>query len=256
MQSITLLLCLSFFSSKVPTAAIVVMCENGGKTLPARVAEQGGFYLLWPWLWPFYQKIFWLVGEKATKKRFLDTLKKATLYYKAVDVYLFLHGRSYGHSFADGELTPSELVREMKKAKGDRIRMVYTTACYSYPHFFNAWRKIGAKAVRGMKGVNRPLDFPRFLLGWLFGETYEEANRAGFQWNRKAHKIVNLIRPYLVIWIHKALKKHRELPLRERQKKDIRDFLLYFHNWFHEPWDIRESYPHIVGKKVRLYDIP
>jgi len=242
------------------SAVVIVLCENGGKTPAARTMTTFGRIALAPLVRKAYRSKTWLVGAKATPQAFLAAIRTAAKKHKAVDVILFAHGSPNKTHLAGGFLTGEQLIKGLKGRGGQRLRMVYTTTCYS-DTFLDAWTQAGAYAVRGMSGVNRPLDFPRFMLGWLGGESYEQANKAGFELNQRVHKLYNQHSPR----IKQQLTALRALlegyaPLTDEGKKlrlSALDALRLSRRWFRKDrWDIEESRPKIRGAKARINQLP
>jgi hypothetical protein len=231
------------------SALIVVLCEDGGRSAGGRFVEQLGRRAIAPFVRPYYRERVWLHGPAATGEAFLAGVRQLATSHDVVDALLFVHGSDDRTYFADGPLSSKQLVAGLAGRGGARLRMVYTTACYS-TSTIHAWRTAGAHAVRGMCGVNRPLDFPRFMLGWLGGEDYATANRAGLASNASLHRAANALRPLLLDQIER---------LREEQAlaAELRDLLrIATRSWFAEPWDLTESTPEILGGNARIDRLP
>lgn len=242
------------------SAVVIVLCENGGKTPAARAMTTFGRIALSPFVQRAYRSRIWLVGAKATPQAFLEAIRQAAKTHKAVDVILFAHGSPDKTHLAGGFITGEQLVRGLKGRGGQRLRMVYTTTCYS-DTFLDAWTRAGAWAVRGMSGVNRPLDFPRFFLGWLGGEDYRQANKAGFEFNQRLHQLYNKYSPQIkqqLAALRALLKGYQPMTAAGRQLRvDALDALRIAGRWFREGhWDIEQSRPQIRGPKARIDRLP
>ncbi len=242
------------------SAVVIVLCEDGGRTPAGRAMESFGRLALAPLVRRAYNQRTWLVGKRATPKAFLAAIREAAGTHRAVDVILFAHGTPNKTHLAGGTLTGKQLVRGLKGRGGDRIRMVYTTTCYSKT-VLDSWRQSGAWAVRGMRGVNRPLDFPRFLLGWLGGEDYGTANEAGFKLNERLHKAYNEYGPLLKLQLAnlRRILEYIEPGTEEGKqlKQGLLDALRVMSRWFRKPrWDIEDSRPQILGPKARIDRLP
>lgn len=241
------------------SAIVITLCEDGGKTPAGRAMESFGRAALDPFVRRAYRTRTWLVGAQATPKAFLDALRGAAREHRAVDVLLFAHGSPGKTHLAGGVLTPAELVAGLKGRGGERLRMVYTTTCYS-DTFLAAWSETGAWAVRGMKGVNRPLDFPRFFLGWLAGEDYQTANQAGLRMNESLHQAYNRLAPELrprLARAREALGSYEPLTSAgESARTAAREALRMAGRWFAGPWDLEESRPILRGGEARIDRLP
>lgn len=232
------------------SALVVVMCEDGGKTPTGRLMDRAGKALLEPFVKQYYARRAWLTSEAATTEAFLGAVRDAAKEKDVVDCLLFLHGSADKSWFADGPLPSAAMVAGLKGRGGDKLRMVYTTACYS-DTVLAAWTEVGTWAVRGMKGENRPLDFPRFWLGWIQGEDYARANARAFATNEALHGLANDLRPRLTGALARLEKRLgggadgkpsalAGLAAKARTR------------WFAQTWDIEESRPKVVGGEARI----
>lgn len=242
------------------SAIVIVLCENGGKTPAARFNEGFGRVAIDPFVRPFYRSRYWLVGAEATKKNFFETIRRAAKSHRAVDILLFAHGQKKSTKLADGSFSPKDLVSELKGRGGKKIRMLFTTTCYSRHNFIKAWKEVGAWGIRGMTGVNRPLDFPVFFLNWLAGRDYSSCNQRGFRANIRYHKIYNRIHPKL-----KQNLRQARMALRQNKPKDksslqawrvANSFVRLTYRWFRKPWKVKSSRPHISGDDARIDLLP
>lgn len=238
---------------------IVVICEDGGKSQTGRALDRFGRIAIAPFVRPFYKHRTWLVGKQATRGALLGSIREMAKTAEVIDVVMFIHGNPGKNHLADGVLREKELIAGLKGRGGAKLRMVYTTACYSET-MLAAWHQTGAYAVRGMTGVNRPLDFPRFMLGWLGGEDYATANQRGLGTNASLHRLYNLMRPRLMKRLKLARArldkraKARELARTEQQLRGLLGMAV--DRWFKEPWDLAESTPRIHGADARIDRLP
>lgn len=245
----------AILNARPHSAVVVVLCEDGGRTPAGRLLERFGRVALDPVLRPFYRTRRWLVGAQATPAAFLEAVRGAGRVHGAVDVILFAHGMKGYIRLAGGRLTAEDLVRGLAGRRGERIRMVWTSACYS-DSFLEAWKRVGAWAYRGVRGVNRPLDFPRFMIGWLSGADYGAASRAGFAANRAMHRLYNRHRAPVVAALRSARNLLRGWRPRTALGRALRGALLdvirISLRWFHSSWDIEESRPVVRGGAARI----
>ncbi|RME04611.1 MAG: hypothetical protein D6805_02360 [Planctomycetota bacterium] len=247
-----------FLPSK-DAAVVVVMCEPYNRSA-GKMLEKYGKRLLEPWVRPYYRTKYWLLGPDATPEAFLQTIRKAAKSHKVVDVLIFAHGKK-GYLILAGKKTLSnaQIVQGLQHRGGEKIRMVYTTACYSQTHL-KAWKQAGAFAVRGAPGVNRPLDFPRFYLGWMLGEDFRKASQNGYKWNKILHQFYNQLHPFLRQTLRLSsrwLQKYQ--PRQPREKKlyrRLKGALRIMKHWFRTSWNPEESKPYFLGGNPRIYQNP
>ena len=122
-----------------------------------------------------YAQIRSLTGNSATAKKFVETLakiaKKADI--QAVDVILALHGRPEVLYFKDGAKKAAKLAEEIREALEavgavDKVRLLYSLACYGASHTDDFVDVAGFKVAVGATAVNANsvTEYPAFLFRW------------------------------------------------------------------------------------------
>ena len=132
---------------------------------------------------PFYKEVRALTGANATKEKFVSTLcsmsrKPGT---KAVDVIVNLHGAKDRLWFRDGSVKTDKLADEIRAENlKNRLRLVYSVACYGYSHT-DDWIKAGFRTASGARRVNASsaTDYPAQLISWVGGKAYRDCVKAG-----------------------------------------------------------------------------
>jgi hypothetical protein len=146
-----------------------------------------------------YSSIEKLKDSNATKSKFLNKLKSlaGTSSIKAIDVIMMTHGgddKLYFYESTGDKLdtvTMSTLESDIKALGiGDKLRLVYSTACYGASHnksFVNA----GFSTSVGAKGVNTnsATEFPIVLSMWGGGDKISTA----ISWGEKGHEVFDTI---------------------------------------------------------------
>lgn len=130
-----------------------------------------------------YEEVSVLEGGDATSHEFVDRLTQLSRCEgtKAVDVLLHLHGGDRVLWFADGPMSTPELSELIRRRKlSDRLRLLYSTACYGGTHaqdFVDAGfcTASGARATN----ANAAHDYSVQLGTWALRRTYAQALRAG-----------------------------------------------------------------------------
>lgn len=130
-----------------------------------------------------YAEVSVLEGRDATVRGFVDRLSLLSRAdsTKAVDVLLHLHGGDRVLWFADGPVPTPELAAAIRRRKlSDRLRLLYSTACYGGSHaqdFVDA----GFCTASGARGTNANAahDYSVQLASWALKRTYAQALKAG-----------------------------------------------------------------------------
>ena len=134
-------------------------------------------------LTPFYNRITVLKGLAATCHTFVEQIALIAKqpHVGALDVILHLHGDRGKLLFADGTVSTHSL-RDAIKLKNvrDRLRLLYSVACYGETHaqdFVDA----GFSTASGARGVNANSthDYPTQLALWTSGSYYKTAVQQG-----------------------------------------------------------------------------
>jgi hypothetical protein len=144
-----------------------------------------------------YRKIEVLTGDDATKDAFIQNLVTLSSdpQTKAVDAFIGLHGLENELWFHDGPVQTSDLGEEIRAEKlKQRLRLLYSTACYGASHapdFIRAGFRVASGATR--TNANGPYDYPTQLACWGRGWTYRST--------------VNLANSPVFIAMHDAIAK-------------------------------------------------
>ena len=123
-----------------------------------------------------YRKIEVLTGSDATKDAFIESLVTLSSdpQTRAVDVFLGLHGLENQLWFHEGPCQTSDLGEEIRAENlKQRLRLMYSTACYGASHapdFIRAGFRVASGAKR--TNANGPYDYPTQLACWGKGWTY------------------------------------------------------------------------------------
>jgi hypothetical protein len=132
---------------------------------------------------PLYRVVESLTKDQVTLDAFLDrvTALSSDPETEALDVFLVVHGSPGRVYFDDGSIATADLAEMLKTADlADRLRLLYSTACYGSSHaqdFVDA----GFRTASGALAVcaNGPYDFPTQLLRWGRQNTYKSTVIAG-----------------------------------------------------------------------------
>ena len=132
---------------------------------------------------PVYRLVESLTGDQVTQSAFVERVNALARdpRTEALDVILVMHGSPGRLHFDDGEMTSAALSERLQAAHlADRLRLLYSTACYGFSHaqdFIDA----GFRTACGAKRVcaNGPYEFPTQLLHWGANATYKSTVRAG-----------------------------------------------------------------------------
>ncbi len=130
-----------------------------------------------------YRQIDTLTGPDATGANFVNRIISLAQdpQTKVLDVFLHLHGLEDELFFEEGPIATSELKDQLKAAAlKDRLRLLYSTACYGASHASD-FVKAGFRVASGAKGINAngPYDYPAQLFSWGLGQTYRMTVKAG-----------------------------------------------------------------------------
>jgi len=127
-----------------------------------------------------YEKLY---GGNATQVRFLNVLENLgnDASIKAIDVLVMLHGLDGKLVFVDDTYQTPELSAKIKELNlSDKLRLLYSTACYGFSHtgdFVNA----GFSAAVGAKKVNAnaAAEVPVLFTMWANGSRLRDSVAAG-----------------------------------------------------------------------------
>lgn len=192
------------------TAAFIVTAISGAKPAQAAIERQNRVLLVTAnlttfgqprlqWLYqfldasavsmaqlmmlPHYRSVYVLSGANATSTKWVDNL--ATLAgkaeNKAVDSFIHLHGAPGTLYFANGAKSSASLKSSiLAKNIGNRLRLLYSTACFGASHaqdLVNA----GFNAASGSRGVNAnsSFEYPMIMTQLGLGNTFAQAINAG-----------------------------------------------------------------------------
>jgi hypothetical protein len=145
-----------------------------------------------------YRRVHTLSGKGATAARFVERLAElaADERTQAIDVLLHLHGKEDRLLFADGPITTAQLGERIAARRiQDKLRMLYSTACYGADHasdFVEAGFRLASGAIA--VNANSIYDYPAQLLLWALGKPYRVALSAGNRslmtraWDRVARR--------------------------------------------------------------------
>jgi hypothetical protein len=127
-----------------------------------------------------YGDLVTLYDANATSKKLLDTLKtvagKSTI--KQIDLFVMFHGNKNTLAFAhDEKVDMSDLKVGIKDLNiANKLRMVYSTACYGSTHI-DEFVSAGFSAAIGSVAVNAngAVEFPIFTKFWSWGWELDDA---------------------------------------------------------------------------------
>ena len=130
-----------------------------------------------------YHRIDTLSGNAVTSTNFLTKIDELAQdpQTEALDVFLSLHGLQNALYFDDGPVTSRSLGDQLGAAgRQDRLRLLYSTACYGANHALD-FVSGGFRVASGAKGIcaNGMYDYPAQLHSWGDGDTYQAAVKAG-----------------------------------------------------------------------------
>jgi hypothetical protein len=130
-----------------------------------------------------YRRVYVLTGAEATAAKFVSTLAElaADPRNQAIDVLLHLHGEKGRLWFADDVISTPKLAEQIAAQQmQDKLRLLYSTACYGATHAPD-FVQAGFRVASGAIGVNAnsPHDYPTQLLYWGLGSPYKSALAAG-----------------------------------------------------------------------------
>jgi hypothetical protein len=147
-------------------------------------AESSGVVLATMFLKPHYKRFRTLAGSSASKTRFLSTLESLGSHaeVKAIDVILMLHGELGTLWFADSSGVSTVDVESEIGALGlgDKLRLLYSLACYGESHADN-FRRAGFKTVCGAAKVNANggTEYPIVVPMWAAGGDFQSGIAMG-----------------------------------------------------------------------------
>ena len=132
---------------------------------------------------PHYRYVDTMLGNDVTSVKFLERVVNMAEapHTKALDVFIVLHGSPGKLYFDDKAVTTSELADQLSAANlADRLRLLYSTACYGATHAPDFVRG-GFCTASGAVAVcaNGPYELPVQLTKWGAGNTYKSAVKAG-----------------------------------------------------------------------------
>jgi hypothetical protein len=132
---------------------------------------------------PVYRVVESLTKDQVTLDAFLDRVVSLAgdPETKALDVFFVMHGLRGKVWFDDGPITTVELGERLKAADlADRLRLLYSTACFGASHASD-FVEAGFRTASGATAVcaNGPYDFPTQLLKWRNNQTYKSTVKAG-----------------------------------------------------------------------------
>jgi hypothetical protein len=127
-----------------------------------------------------YQKLY---GGNATRARFLNVLENLgnEPAVKAIDVLVMLHGLDGKLIFVEDTYASAELSARIKELNlSDKLRMLYSTACYGSSHA-DDFVAAGFSAALGAKKVNAnaAAEVPVLFTMWANGARLRDAVAAG-----------------------------------------------------------------------------
>jgi hypothetical protein len=177
--------------------ALVVLIDNDHKNTPwGNIAEWAAKRRIMKKVKRHYGKIYWLVGKRATRQRFFESIRHAARNEKIVDVLLFAHGMSELVAFHGGHVCDGEIYYELFSRGGEAVRMVYQMNCFG-ASLNDDWLQAGANGVTGPVGYNifPTIHMPEYLKRWCRGEDMCTA----------AHKAYRKAKPYGKKWYYKLM---------------------------------------------------
>lgn len=132
-------------------------------------------------LGPAYKEVATkLTGQAATLEAFLETLRAvgADASIKAIDVIFNLHGTPGYVWFADCSVKTPTLREQLQGLRlGNRLRMLYSGACYGASHLEDLTAAGCFAVASGAVGIdaNQATEYPTFLALWAHGLQYRQA---------------------------------------------------------------------------------
>jgi hypothetical protein len=132
---------------------------------------------------PVYRVVESLTKDQVTLGAFLDRVVSLAgdPETEALDVFLVVHGSPGRVYFDDMSITTADLREQLKAADlADRLRLLYSTACYGASHAGD-FIEAGFRTASGAVAVcaNGPYDFPTQLIKWGTVHTYKSTVKAG-----------------------------------------------------------------------------
>ena len=132
---------------------------------------------------PLYGVVESLTKDQVTLDAFLDrvTALSSDPETEALDVFFVVHGSPGRVYFDDVSIATADLAERLKAADlADRLRLLYSTACYGASHAAD-FVEAGFRTASGALAVcaNGPYDFPTQLLKWGRLNTYKSTVIAG-----------------------------------------------------------------------------
>ena len=134
-------------------------------------------------LGPQYGVVEKLAGSQATKQGFLTAVKAlgSKQAVKAIDVIVNLHGANQQLFFEDGGVSMASLKPDLLALNlGNKLRLLYSTACYGRSHA-DDFVASGFTAASGAVGVNAnsATEYPTVLTMWAAGAKFRDALAVG-----------------------------------------------------------------------------
>ncbi|MCW8140210.1 MAG: hypothetical protein KIT58_15020, partial [Planctomycetota bacterium] len=157
-----------------PTAGVVLMVEDE----PRPEAERIGLALYDGLLerGPYAERVR-LRGRERANERLAEAINALASRHAIVDVFCAMHTI---------RRDPAEWRRLVPSAAAQKLRLVYSTACFGAQEERAAWEALGARTVVTHVGVNNPLvALPYVLSRWVAGHPLGPAVDAG--WRESTH---------------------------------------------------------------------
>jgi hypothetical protein len=160
------------------------------------LAELGAPNLHWLYRWlednaidvarlmlaPHYFKFATLEGDEATYDRFVDRITDLTSepQVEAVDVFLHIHGNPNVLSFKGDDKATDDIGEDLYQLDlKDKLRTLYSTACYGETHI-DGFLRGGFRVASGARGVNAnsAAEYPLFMANWRAAKRFKSSIHA------------------------------------------------------------------------------
>jgi hypothetical protein len=184
-----------------------------------------------------YKKIYWLVGKRATRRNFFESIRHAARNGKIVDVWISVHGGPCGIALHDGSVCNETIYEQLFSRGGRSIRLVYQSNCYG-ACLNDDWLQVGANAVTGHVERNFiwGVHIPEFVKRWVRGVDACTATHEAYEKAKPRKK-----------WSYKVL---YDLYTRDEMRAEPSTELVNF-----PPQWLKESRVEFSGERVTIYSL-
>lgn len=161
-------LVVGFLTAEAPRAysqgIVAAVHFDSNQTNPLVVlVEHVGAAIIYNNLARYYPNRYWLTGDNARRRRFLDALEIAVQNNTNVDVVVSTHGWKDYIALDNSERLTGRDLRNFGQdvSRSDRLRLVYQGNCHG-DSLYDDWLQAGADSVLGARAVvvSHPLELP------------------------------------------------------------------------------------------------